>query len=330
MIEAYINEVSHYTPLDKLHIDEITSKIITSLPNFNSTIIKRLTGSEYRYHASKEEQVSDLAVKAVNLLNEKWNDADLLIFAAASSDLIEPATANIIQSKLGMKCNALDVKNACNSFVSAIHIANAFIKSEIYQKILIVNGEKISDVIRYNIADENQLLQSISGFTLGDAGVAAIISNKKGGAKIIYEKMMSWGGHWNLSTVRGGGSMHFRDPESYYFEGDSMSLKSAFEINGFPFCAEAFKELNVDSQSIELLITHQVTNKTTEYIAQYFDIKKEKTHQIFEECGNIAAATVMATYSNAISQRQLKSGDLILLIGLAAGINVSFQLLEWQ
>src|SRR5689334_18364940 len=106
--------------------------------------LQKLCGIRARYFAAPDEQVSDLAVAASRcVVSAVGQDAiDLLVFASASCDLIEPATANIVQHKLGLRCPAMDVKNACNSFASGIHVASAMIESGAYRRALVVNGEK--------------------------------------------------------------------------------------------------------------------------------------------------------------------------------------------
>jgi 3-oxoacyl-[acyl-carrier-protein] synthase-3 len=115
---------------------EIEKKINATENLIGPGSIERLFGVKERRYANHSDQVSDLAVlAAIQILSRiDRTSIDCLIFAAASSDLIEPATANIIQSKLGLTCAAFDVKNACNSFVTALHVANAFIVSGQLQK----------------------------------------------------------------------------------------------------------------------------------------------------------------------------------------------------
>src|SRR5450432_3163070 len=135
-----ISAIAGYAPSAIVCNLEIESRVNRHLQLLSPGCIERLFGVKERRFAAEDEQVSDLAVAAANkiLLNVDPETIDCLIFAAASSDLIEPATANIVQYKLNLACNAFDVKNACNSFVTALNVANAFIESSQYKKILIV------------------------------------------------------------------------------------------------------------------------------------------------------------------------------------------------
>ena len=141
---SMISAIAGYAPSRIVCNTEIENRVNEKQELLLEGCIERFFGVKQRRFAEKDEQVSDLAVSAAKkiIAGIDASSIDCLIFAAASCDLIEPATANIIQQKLNLTCPAFDVKNACNSFVTAFHVANAFIASDQYKKILIVTGEK--------------------------------------------------------------------------------------------------------------------------------------------------------------------------------------------
>jgi acyl-CoA:acyl-CoA alkyltransferase len=309
---------------------EIVAKINYDNPLVKNGALGRLLGVQSRHFAEPDAQVSDLACAAAIKILEQHPDTpiDLLIFAAASSDLIEPATANIIQAKLGLHCPVMDIKNACNSFVSAMQTASAFIESGYYEHVLIVNGEKLSEVINYNPRDEAHLTRCLSAYGLGDAG-AAMLMGKKEGSKLIYQKFASWGEYWPICTVEGGGSRAFRNAEKYYFESDSRALREAF-ISKIPdFVAQCFDEMQWKMDAIDCLITHQVTGTTITQIANALHIPLQKCVNTFGLYGNTAAATIPLAIKYAVEEGKLKKGDKLFILGLAAGISLSVQLIEW-
>ena len=133
---SMISAIAGYSPAAVVSNEEIERRVNYQHELLCPGSIERLFGVRERRFAAENEQVSDLAVAAAIkiLAFTDPGTIDCLLFAAASSDLIEPATANIIQSKLGLSCFAFDVKNACNSFVTAFHIADALISSKQYKK----------------------------------------------------------------------------------------------------------------------------------------------------------------------------------------------------
>lgn len=325
-----IKEVAVHVPSTKMYTSDILAKIEFNSGGLTKSTLERLLGNTTRFFADQETQVSDLACLAAEKVLQKFTGekVDLLIFAAASSDLIEPATANIIQSKLGLHCPVMDIKNACNSMVSAIHTASAFIEAKYYNNVLIVNGEKLSEVINFRPKDEQHLLRCIASYGLGDAG-AAILMGSDEGSKIFHQKFSTWGQFWNLCTVAGGGSLAFRETEAYYFESESKTLKEEFFKKLPPFVFTFFEEAGIHASDIDCLITHQVTNNTTNDIGSVIGISQEKCVNTYDLFGNTAAATIPVSIDHALQNNQLKKGDKLLIIGLAAGISLSAQLILW-
>ena len=330
MSKAVIKSLAVYLPEDIVYNHHVENKINAQNVSIANGTLEKLFGCHTRRFAPKTLQVSDIACEAAKqILNiEIAHSIELLIFAAASSDLIEPATANIIQTKLGLTCPVMDIKNACNSFVSAIQISTAFIESGMYKNILIVGGEKLSEVINYNPRDNEHLKRCLAGYTLGDAG-AAMILGEGNGSKIIYQKFSSWGEYWNLCTVEGGGSMAFRNFDKYYFEGNSTELSSVFRSKLAIFVFECFSETSWTISDIDLVVSHQVSSTTCVQIAEILEISKDKFINTFSMYGNTAAVTIPLALHEAVKDGKLKKGDKIMLLGLAAGISLSVQLVEW-
>ena len=154
-----IESVAHYIPCNRFTSEDIEKKISKSFSKISFWILEEMTWVKTRYFVSDWEYSSDLAIKASEECFKKSNirkeDINLLIFASASQDIIEPATWNIVQKWLWLKCPIFDIKNACNSFLSWLDIADSFIKSWKYKNILICSWETPSKVIKYNV-DNNQ------------------------------------------------------------------------------------------------------------------------------------------------------------------------------
>ncbi|MFN0215671.1 MAG: 3-oxoacyl-ACP synthase III family protein [Saprospiraceae bacterium] len=331
MNRAKIVELSVYHPAQVVTNAEIENRVNTREPMLPEGSLHRLFGIRERRFAEKDEQVSDIAVKAAKPIIEKYGaqHIDFLIFAAACADLIEPATSNIVQSKLKLRCPCIDVKNACNSFTSALMVANSLIVSGTYQNILVVNGEKLSDAIRFNIKDEAQLRRGLAAFSLGDAGAAALLSGSDDESGICYQKFMTRGDHWELCTIKGGGSMYPRDLDKYYFEGQTVALKDVLTQEASRFFQECLDEAGWALDEIQHLFTHQVSTESTRWISKKTGVPLTKIEEAFPLFGNTAAASIPLSIHQRMQKGMLKKGDKIALLGLAAGVSVSVQLLIW-
>ncbi len=325
-----IVDFSAYKPSEVISNKELENKINADSTLVPSGMIEKIFGIKQRRFAGENEQVSDLATKAAQPLLEKYDpkSIDLLIFASASSDLIEPATSNIIQHKLGLDCPVMDIKNACNSFVSALQVSSGLISTGQYKNILLVTGEKLSDGIRYSFEDQKQLKNSFAAFSFGDAGSATLLSYSENGSSIPYQKFMSDGKFWELCTVKGGGSLHPHEDKNY-FEGHTAALRNTIIEHAESFIKNCFKEANILPSEIDHLFTHQVSMGIFKDVVEITEIPIEKCHIVFEEFGNTAASSIPLAMEKAKAKNELKRGQLILLIGMAAGISISFQLIRY-
>ncbi len=329
MIKAYIKDLAVYLPEKILSDKDIESQIRVNGSHLQEGTLHKLFGSKNRHIAEKSMQVSDLAAEAGKIIIDRIDEKiDLLIFAAASSDMIEPATSNIVQQKLGITCPVMDIKNACNSVTAAIQAASAYISSGMYNNVLIVNGEKLSEVINFNPKDKEHLKRCLAGYSLGDAGTAVLISSKNG-SLIEFQSSNSWGEFWELCTVAGGGSRSFRNPESYYFEGNTAGLSEMFFDNALPFIIEEIEKSPWKIEDIDCLITHQVSKEMVDFTANVLGVPTEKCINVFEQYGNTAAASIPLAIDYAIKHQKLKKKDKLMIVGLAAGISVSVQLITW-
>lgn len=331
MTNVKISAISAYAPERIVSNQEIEERINRKTQYVPEGILDKLFGIQERRFAAKDEQVSDLAAKAAQPIVEQVGrkNIDFLIFAAASADLIEPATSNIVQQKLGLKCPVMDIKNACNSFVSAIQVATAFIQANIYGNVLIVNGEKLSDAINFDIRDADHLQRSLAAFSLGDAGTAALLTASEHTSGFCYQKFMTLGEHWDLCTIQGGGSMFPHDVSKNYFEGKTAELKDVILATANGFVNQCLQENGWQVDEIDHFITHQVSAQTFKIIADATGIPESKMVSVFERFGNTAAASIPLSLHCANSRNLLKKGDKIVILGLAAGISVSVQLMIW-
>lgn len=324
-----IAAVSHYLPENIVSNKNFNERQKGFGKNIQPEIMQKIFGIEERRFAHIDEQVSCMAAKAAEPIVKKVGkkNIDLLIFAAACSDLIEPATSNIVQYKLGLECPVMDIKNACNSFVTAIQVASAFMKSGMYKNILITNGEKLSDSINYHIESQEQLQKHLAAFSFGDAGTSILLSPSENGSGVHFQKFLSIGKHWELCTIKSGGSMFPHDLSKTYFEGHTSKLKDVILLEAKEFIQSCFKESGWTGEDIDYLFTHQVSVDSIKIVSDATGVPLDKCVNIFPKYGNTAAASIPLSIS--LNQSKFKKGDKVAVIGLAAGISASVQLFVW-
>ncbi len=331
MRKVKIAQIESYLPETVISNDELVKRINNSNVQIKPEMVEKMFGIKERRFAKDNEQVSDMASKACMPIVENIgkDKIDLLIFASVCQDLIEPATSNIIQHKLGLTCPCIDIKNACNSFINALQAATAFINSNMYENILIVSSEKLSNGINFEIENKEHLIRALASLSLGDGAVAAIVSASDDNSGIEYQKFITIGEHWKLCTILGGGSMHPHDGSKNYFEGKTSLMRSVFVNEVAPFILKCFDESPWNINEVDHFITHQVSTSTFSTLADLFNFELDKNISVFENFGNTAATSIPLAYHRGVKDGIFKKGDKIAIVGLAAGVSGSLQLITY-
>jgi acyl-CoA:acyl-CoA alkyltransferase len=330
MKRVFIEHIESYLPDERICNEQVEQRIRAGGFDIQAGLLEKMIGSEIRYYARNDEQVSDMAVSAAQKLLHHYPDRkiDLLIFAAASGDLIEPATVNIVQQKLGLTCPGFDLKNACNSVTNAIEIASALLLNSSYDNILIVSGEKTSDSIKYTNIEKETIKDHFAAYSFGDAGVALLLTTTTEDKGLFYQRHQTFGEHWNLCRIEGGGSMFPNDASRLVFSGDTFGLKNVIYEVAPPFVKECIKEAGLTVNDIDLICTHQVSKDTYRMVAETLSYDVNKIMQTFHLYGNTAATSVPIAYQQALLDGRLEKGNIVMLLGMAAGINISVQLMK--
>lgn len=295
-------------------------------------VIEAMSGVRERRVAGDDEQCSDLAVRACRQVLQRAGvsvDAiDLVIFASAGQDLIEPATAHIVQAKLGTRCPVFDVKNACNSFLNGVQLAESLILSGANRNVLVAVGEISSRGIAWRANSLKDFKQNMPGYTMGDAGAAALFSPATNGSGIFYRKFASLSEYWNLTTVSSGGSMNPRGEEHSYIRANSSRLKLAFREIGLPFLQQALCDANVRFDDFERIFVHQVSLPYLNDMLAESGIPVDKVEITVADFGNMAAATLPVALARAIERGAINRGDRVMCLGLASGISIGILMMD--
>lgn len=293
-------------------------------------LIHRLTGVESVHLRPEGWQTSDLAAAASRIaLEESPGEIDLLIFASASQDLIEPATSHIVAAKLGLHCPVMDVKNACNSVINAMQVAEALIAAGQYRRVLIASGEQPSHGVRWTVRDHEQFIRSFPGYTMSDGGAAVILeATDDPGTGILDSSFVAVSKHWGIGTLPTGGSMNPRDMDSAYFDMDGTGLQQAFLELGPQPVLDLLERNGLSWDDFDLVAIHQVA---LPYLPPIFDrlgVARDKSVITIAEHGNLASVTLPLQISLARERGLVGPGSLVLLIGLAGGISLGLMVVR--
>lgn len=333
-VTAGISAVAHYLPGQVITSTEIEKLINLHLkPEIKKGSIERLTGIVKRHISREDEYNSTLAIEACCVLFKqekiKPTDVDLLIFASTGQDVLEPATAHIVQAEIGTHCPVIDVTNACNSFLNALEIAVSFIETGRYESILIATGEVPSKSAKYEIESRHFLHQYLPGYTFGDAGTAVLVDKKAKIAGFVDSFFFAESNNWDVAMFPGGGSRFLNKRDAYYFSGDATKLMKPFFVHTKKLL-EVFLERNdITMADIEHVFVHQIAELFLNRICDELQILESKIQITIKEYGNVAAASIPLALDLRLKNQLPQKGSLGLCIGLAGGISIGFTLLQF-
>ncbi|MFB2597822.1 3-oxoacyl-ACP synthase III family protein [Herbiconiux sp. P17] len=297
-------------------------------------LVRRLTGVENVHLRPDGWQTSDLAVVAARrALKESPGPIDLLLFASASQDLIEPATSHIVSAKLGLGCPVMDIKNACNSVLNAMQVADALITSGQYRRVLIASGEEPSHAVRWRLDDQRQFLRSFAGYTMSDGGAAVLLERVDGrggpgddgdggGPGILGSRFVARSEHWAVGTLPAGGSVNPHAEGGSYFDMDGAALQRAFAEVGVGLVEQTITALGHQVADLDFVAVHQVALSYHDTIVEVLGIDPARTVVTIAEHGNLASVTLPLQLQLARERGLVGEGSLVALVGLAGGISL--------
>jgi 3-oxoacyl-(acyl-carrier-protein) synthase III len=298
-------------------------------------MIELISGVKERRYADQAITSSDLAARAGRAaLNDADADpmsVDMLIFASASHDVSEPATAAIVQDKIGCRnATFVEVKNACNSFLNGLDFAASAIATGRARRVLVTSGEVLSPTINWSVSDLNDLQRKFAAFTLGDAGGAFLLEASDDETRgLLPGTFVSDGRHWRLSTVLFGGTLMGTDTSRCYFECDSSELQNL----ALKFLPELLMDLSATSgwtaSDIAYVVPHQVSRRVVTELCAALDFPEERCLIILDRFGNTAAASIPLAMSMAMEKKLIRRSDKILFICGAAGFTAGVLPVIW-
>ncbi len=302
-----------------------------AIPSSFGSMLRR-TGVIERRYVEAGQNASDLAARAAKAALEEADfeprDVPLLIFASSSQDLIEPATAHLVNDKLGSADTAFDVKNACNSFLSGMQVADSLIRAGQFDRALVCTGEAPSLVVNWSATTRRELKDAFGGYTLGDAGAAVVLERRADATGIDHVLFRSGSDLWDLCTVRGGGTMHQYDPEHRHFRVDGNMLRASFAEWGRIALEEMLEPTGTTFDDYDVVLVHQVTGAFLDDFLEITGLPADRTVPIVNRLGNIASASIPVQLDRARKSGRLGPGNRALIIGLGAGISLGIMTVQ--
>ena len=293
---------------------------------------KIMFSDQTRYRLGEGETLLDLSEQAINNALEdaglEIGDIDCIIAGMATPLQAIPCNAALIHERVakGMDIPAMDINTSCTSFVSALDMAAYMTDGGRYQKILIVSGDTASEGLNPKQKESFELFSDVAS--------AFIVGGCDTDSGVVYATQKTWSEGAHDTEIRGGcgllSAFKFSEEnkEDYYFDmkGPKVLKLSAKKLPGF--LEEGLEQAGMTLEDIDLVIPHQAS-KALNMIMPRLGIPKDKYIDRVSEFGNMISASIPFTLSNAIKEGKVKSGDLVMLMGTAAGLTANMLILKY-
>jgi 3-oxoacyl-[acyl-carrier-protein] synthase-3 len=321
-----ITGVGSYVPAEILTNADLEKMVDTS-----DEWITTRTGIKERRRAAKDEFTSDMAAKAaqraMKMAGVTGDQIQLIIVATITPDMPFPATACLVQQKIGAKrAAAFDLEAACSGFIYGLEVAQQFINSRTYDTVLVVGAEKLSSIVDWS--DRNTCV------LFGDGAGAAILQNRENSHGLLTAVMGADGEKAELLFMPGGGSrcpatknsvdarLHFLRMEGKEtFKSAVQAMQSAAQ--------EVLRRCELDISRIKCVIPHQANRRIIDAVSDRLGATPEQVFVNLHKYGNTSAASVAIALDEAVSSGKVRRGDLILLVVFGAGLTWGAAVIEW-
>ena len=255
------------------------------------------------------------------------DDIDLIIYATFTPDYQVPATACLLQDKLGCrKAGAFDLQAACTGFVYASSVACQFIATGLYNNILVVGGDVTTRILDFSDRNSCVLFGDGIGATIYSAG-----ENDEGAFDFLLGSIGSGGEY--IMIPNGGSAQRptveaIQNREHYLKINGKEVFKFSTKIVG-DMIEEVLQRNNLSLDDVALIIPHQANIRILESAAKRFNCPLEKFYINIERYGNTVAATIPIAIHEALQEGRIKQGDIVLLVGFGGGLTYGIMPIRW-
>jgi 3-oxoacyl-[acyl-carrier-protein] synthase-3 len=332
MKKSRILGVGHYVPERIVTNDDLSKMMDTN----DSWIVNR-TGIKQRHWftpgvdtvTSMSKNASEMALKRAGVTA---SEIDFIIFATVTPDYFIPGNGVLLQRELGMgTIGALDIRNACSGFIYALSIADQFIKTGMYKKILVVGAEIQSSAL--DVSDAGRSSAIIFADGAGAAVLGAVESDQPG---ILSTHLHAQGEYAEeLYCKDPGSSREVRLSPELIVSGSfnlTMNGNAVFKhavVRFIEVINEALEANHLSKSAIDLLVPHQANLRISQYIQDKLELPDDKVFNNIMHMGNTTAGTIPIALSEAWEQEKIKEGDLICLAAFGSGFTWASALLHW-
>jgi 3-oxoacyl-[acyl-carrier-protein] synthase III len=327
-IAAKITGVATYVP-PRIVTNADLEKIVDTSDEW----IRTRTGIRERHYVDPGVAASHLGSEAARkLLAEKGVDSaeiDLIVVASVTPDMMFPATACLIQNNLGAtKAWGFDLSAACSGFVYALTVGAQFAGAGPHKKVLVIGSDVMTSILDFK--------DRATCVLFGDGAGAVLLEPATSPSEgiIDFAHDIDGSGGCNL-YMPGGGSLHPASQETidkrmhYVHQEGQQVFKYAVRRMSELAC-QILERNGFSTKDLALIVPHQANLRIIRAMQERLGIEDSKVLVNIERFGNTTAATIPLGLVDAVEQKRLRNGDLVLLIAVGAGYTTGAVLLRWS
>jgi len=326
LIRAKISALGTFVPPRLLTNADLEKMVETT----DKWIVER-TGIRQRHIADKGVAASHLAVEAARkALDERGisgSEVEAIFLASVTPDMMFPATACLVQDRLGAKgAWGFDISAACSGFVYALQTGAKFVETGAHKKVLVIGSDIMSSIIDYT--------DRATCVIFGD-GAGAVLIEPANDDNCLIDFLHEVDGSGGCSLyMPGGGSLHPAthetvDRKMHFVHQDGQAVFK-YAVRKMVEASETLLKRNgLSAKDVNLFVPHQANKRIIVSSAERMGLRDEQVMINIDEYGNTTAGTIPLGLESARQQGRLKKGDLVLIAAVGAGFTVGAALFRW-
>ncbi len=310
----------------------LTNADLAKMVDTNDEWIMSRVGIRERHIVDKGVATSDLAAEAARkALAERGiaaSDLDAIIVATVTPDMMFPATACLVQHKIGAeRVWGFDLSAGCSQFVYALQVGAQFVMSGAHKKVMVIGADVMSSIIDYT--------DRATCVLFGDGAGAVILEPAESASEGLIDFLHEVDGGGGCSLfMPGGGSLNPSshetvDKKMHYVHQDGPAVFKFAVRKMADLCDEILKRNGLTGNDIDLFIPHQANLRIISATGERLRLPPEKVVINIDRYGNTTGATIPLAMASAREDGRLKRGSLVLVAAVGAGFTVGATLLRW-
>ncbi len=309
----------------------LTNRDLEEMVETSDEWITQRTGIKERRIVGPGESNSKLAIKAawraLEMASVSPEELDLIIVGTLTPDYLMPSVAVLVQKELGARrAGAFVLSATCSGFIYGLSVADQYVRVDPSRKVLVIGSEVLSNKVNWE--------DRTTCVLFGDGAGAVVVTGSKEGRGVLSTHLHADGSLWHLLTLKGCGSLYppcgNELPREEYFI--RMQGREVFKnaVRAMEVVAlEALEKNRVSPEELALVIPHQANWRIIEALRERLGLPPEKVFINLHKYGNTSAASIPIALDEAVRQKRLSPGDLVLMVAFGGGFTWASALLRW-